>query len=72
MKKTDRHVAVVEPLSAQNPFHERAPPEALACLERGLGQVARGEHLSLDELSKRLKIAAKFSGTTKDRSARGP
>jgi predicted transcriptional regulator len=39
-------------------FYDQAPPEALASLERGLGQIARGEHVSLDELSRRLKTAA--------------
>ena len=45
------------------PFYEKAPPEALASLERGLEQLARGETVSLDELSKRLEGAAKRSGT---------
>jgi hypothetical protein len=36
------------------PFFDKAPPEALASLERGLQQVARGETVSLDELAQRL------------------
>jgi hypothetical protein len=48
---------------ADEPFYEEAPPEALASLERGLEQIARGETVSLDELSKRLEAAAKPSGT---------
>ena len=40
-------------------FYERAPPEALASLERGLEQLARGETVSLEELADRLKAAAK-------------
>jgi hypothetical protein len=48
---------------ADEPFYEKAPPEALASLERGLEQIARGETVSLDELSKRLEAAAKPSGT---------
>ena len=47
---------------ADEPFYEKAPPEALASLERGLEQIARGETVSLDELSKRLAAAAKPSG----------
>lgn len=45
----------------EEPFYERAPPEALASLERGLEQMARGETVSLDELSNRLEAAAKPS-----------
>jgi hypothetical protein len=44
---------------ADEPFYEKAPPEALASLERGLEQIGRGETTSLDELSKRLEAAAK-------------
>jgi hypothetical protein len=44
-------------------FYEKAPPEALASLERGLDQIARGEHVSLDELSRRLKAAADPAST---------
>jgi len=47
---------------ADEPFYEKAPPEALASLERGLEQIASGETVSLDELSKRLAAAAKPSG----------
>jgi len=47
----------------EEPFYDRAPPEALASLEHGLEQIARGETLSLDEVSKRLEAAAKPSGT---------
>ena len=44
------------------PFYDKAPPEALASIERGLEQIARGETVSLDELSKRLEAAAKPAG----------
>jgi PHD/YefM family antitoxin component YafN of YafNO toxin-antitoxin module len=44
---------------AEEPLYDRAPPEALASLERGLEQLARGETVSLDELANRLKSAAK-------------
>jgi hypothetical protein len=68
MTKTERLTAIAERLSedqidsllyfaqsmADEPFYDRAPPEALASLARGLDQVARGETLSLDELSERL------------------
>ena len=47
---------------ADEPFYEKAPPEAMASLERGLEQIARAETVSLDELSKRLAVAAKPSG----------
>ena len=47
---------------ADEPFYERAPPEAMASLELGLEQIARGEAVPLDELSKRLAVAAKPSG----------
>ena len=43
-------------------FYDKAPPEALASLERGLEQVARGETVSLDELSRRLEAVSKSSG----------
>ena len=42
-------------------YYDKAPPEALASLQRGLEQTARGETVSLDELSKRLEKAAKPS-----------
>jgi hypothetical protein len=42
-------------------YYDKAPPEALASLQRGLEQTARGETVSLDELSKRLETAAKSS-----------
>ena len=45
----------------EEPFYDKAPPEALASLQRGLEQTARGETVSLDELSKRLETAAKSS-----------
>ena len=77
MTKTEQLTAVAEGLSeeqidalldfarsmAGEPFYDRAPPEALASLERGLEQISRGEAVSLDQLSKRLKVAAKSSGT---------
>jgi hypothetical protein len=76
MTKSEQLAAVAERLSeeqidtlpalaqsmAGGPFHDQAPPEALASLERGLDQVARGEVISLDELSRRLELAAKSSG----------
>ena len=66
MTKAEQLTAVAERLSeeqieallsfarsmAEEPFYEKAPPEALASLERGLEQIARGETVSLDELSK--------------------
>ena len=76
MTKTEQLTAVAARLSeeqvdallsfaqamADEPFYEKAPPEALASLERGLEQIARGETVSLDELSHRLADAAKPSG----------
>ena len=76
MSKTEQLAAVAERLSEEQvdallslahsmvdePFYDKAPPEALASLERGLEQVARGETVSLDELSRRLDEAAKPSG----------
>ena len=76
MTKTEQLTAVAQQLSdeqvdallsfarsmADEPFYEKAPPEALASLERGLAQIDRGETMSLDELSKRLEAAAKPSG----------
>jgi Holliday junction resolvase len=44
------------------PYYDKAPPEALASLELGLEQVARGETISLDELSRRLEAVDKPSG----------
>ena len=76
MTKAEQLTAVAERLSeeqieallsfarsmTEEPFYDKAPPEALASLERGLEQVARGETVSLDELSRRLEAAAKPSG----------
>jgi hypothetical protein len=76
MSKTEQLAAVAERLSEEQvdallslahsmvdePFYDKAPPEALASLERGLEQIARGETVSLDELSRRLEAAAKPSG----------
>jgi hypothetical protein len=73
MTKTEQLTAVAARLSeeqidallsfarsmADEPFYEKAPTEALASLERGLEQIARGDTVSLDELSKRLEAAAK-------------
>lgn len=73
MTKTEQLTAVVGRLSeeqvdallsfaqsmAEEPFYEGAPPEALASIELGLEQLARGERVSLDELDVRLKRAAK-------------
>lgn len=42
----------------KEPFFYSAPPEALASIERGREQLARGEQIDLDELSRRLKRAA--------------
>ena len=69
MSKTEQLAAVAERLSeeqvdallslaqsmAEEPFYDKAPPEALASLERGLEQIARGGTASLDELFKRLE-----------------
>jgi predicted transcriptional regulator len=76
MTKAEQLTAVAERLSEEQvdallslaqsmvdePFYDKAPPEALASIERGLEQIARGETISLDELSKRLEAAAKPSG----------
>jgi len=76
MTKAEQLTAVAERLSeeqieallsfarsmAEEPFYEKAPPEALASLERGLEQIARGETVSLDELSKRLGATANPHG----------
>jgi hypothetical protein len=77
MSKTEQLTAVAERLTDEQidalldfaqsmtgePFLDRAPPGALASLERGLEQLARGETVSLDELADRLKAAAKPHGT---------
>jgi hypothetical protein len=47
---------------ADGPFYDKAPPEALKSLDRGLEQIARGETVSLDELARRLERAVKPSG----------
>jgi len=76
MTKTEQLTAVAAQLSdeqldallsfarsmSDEPFYDRASPEAMASIERGLEQIARGETVSLDELSKRLAAAAKPSG----------
>ena len=68
MTKTEQLTAVAEHLSEEQidallsfartmtdePLYDKAPPEALASLQRGLEQVARGEIVSLDELSRKL------------------
>jgi hypothetical protein len=41
------------------PFYEVAPKEALYSIDRGLDQLARGETVTLDELSQRLSRAAR-------------
>jgi hypothetical protein len=77
MSRTERLTAVAERLTseqlealldfaqsmAEEPFYHRAPPEALASLERGLEQLAGGEAVTLDELADRLKAAAKPNGS---------
>jgi hypothetical protein len=77
MTRTERLAVVAERLTdeqidalldfaqsmSDEPFYDRAPPEALASLERGLDQLARGETVSLDELADRLKAAAKPHGS---------
>jgi hypothetical protein len=77
MSRTERLKAVAESLTneqiealldfaqsmADEPFYERAPPEALASLERGLEQLTRGEAVSLAELAERLEAAAKPRGS---------
>lgn len=42
----------------KEPFFYTAPPEALASIERGREQLARGERVELSELSRRLEQAA--------------
>jgi len=73
MTKTEQLTAVVGRLTeeqvdallsfaqsmAEEPVYKKAPPEALASIELGLEQLARGETVSLDELDVRLKAAAK-------------
>ena len=73
MTRTEQLAAVAERLTDEQvdalldfaqsmtdePLYERAPPEALASLERGLEQLARRETVSLEELGDRLKAAAK-------------
>ena len=44
------------------PFYDSALPEALASIDRGLAQIARGDTVSLEELSRRLDDAAKSAG----------
>ena len=77
MTKTEQLTAVASQLSeeqveallsfaqsmAGEPFFENAPTEARASIERGLEQIARGETMSLDALSKRLEAAAKPKST---------
>jgi hypothetical protein len=77
MSRTERLTAVAERLTneqiealldfaqsmAEESFYDRAPPEALASLERGLEQLSRGETVSLDELADRLTTAAKPAGS---------
>lgn len=73
MTKTEQLTAVADRLTeeqidalldfaqsmASEPFYDTAPPEALASLERGLEQIARGQAVPLDELAERLQDAAK-------------
>jgi hypothetical protein len=70
MTKTEQLTAVAERLSeeqieallffarsmTEEPYYDKAPPEALASLGRGLEQVARGETMWLDDFADRLKI----------------
>jgi hypothetical protein len=77
MTKTEQLAAVAEKLTneqvdalldfaqsmAGEPFYEHAPPDALASLDRGLEQLARGEAVSLDQLVARLQGAAKPHGS---------
>ena len=46
-------------------FYDRAPPEALASLERGLAQIEAGEIIELPELDRRLRAAARRLGRAK-------
>ena len=57
-EQIDSLLEFAESMAGQS-FYDRAPPEALASLERGLAQIAAGEVVGLDELDKRLKAAAK-------------
>ena len=51
-------ISFAQSISAK-PYRDTAPPEALASLERGLAQIARGETVSVEELSRRLEVALK-------------
>jgi hypothetical protein len=73
MTKTEQLTAIAEQLSeeqidsllffarsmAEGAYLDEAPQEASTSLERGLGQIARGETVSLEVASKRLESAAK-------------
>ena len=73
MTKTQQLTAVAERLTeeqidallafaqsmAEEQFYEEVPPEALASLELGLEQLARGETVSIEELAVRLEAASK-------------
>lgn len=55
-------LSFAESMAEEQSYYASASPEALASLERGLEQIARGETVSLDEVARRLKAAAKPSG----------
>ena len=81
MTKTEQLAAVAERLSEdqidallslarsmiEQPFYDGAPPEALASLKRGLEQAERGETLSLDDLSRRVKALCPDRGLARKR-----
>ena len=60
-EQIDALLSFARSLVQEGSFYDKAPPEALASLELGVEQLARGESVTLEELSQRLKAAAKPS-----------
>ena len=58
-EQVDALLSFARSMAEEQSYYDKASPEALASLERGLEQIERDEHVSLDELSERLKAAAK-------------
>ena len=61
-EQLDALLSFAQSMAEDQSFFASAPPEALDSLERGLEQLTRGEVVSLDELSRRLEVAAKPAG----------